>query len=165
MEEAPRRNATGQWIVLTEENKKELNDLLENAVKYEATLTSIGDIAEFFAYKMIDKIKPEPVPIDRAKAALKSLASTFDEKRQPLLNALEKIASINSDLTKIISELSSEKFSHRIERFHEIREKLEVHNRRLGALSERIETGKMLKLEEAKTAIMKGHRKDYFGSL
>ena len=161
-----KRNAAGQWISVTDEIKRELNELLESAIAYEPVVLAAADAADFFLAKMAEsKTKPEITTIEKAKATLKAVSSSYDEKKTQLEATLERVTAMNTAVKTTISELAPDKFSARIDKFQEIRHKLEAHITRIEKLMTAVEEQKRAKLEEAKAIIMKGHRADYFNKL
>jgi hypothetical protein len=156
-----KKNTAGQWLVLPEEKKKAISDFLEGAERYEGTLGLVGDTAEFY----VEKVKPEMVSVEGAKAALRSISDQFDEKKKIVSAALQKIEEKVSIMNGIISELDPDRFQHRIESIQVTIDKFKPHIERFNSLIIQIDERKKEELEKAKNTIMKGHRKFYFENL
>ena len=156
-----KKNANGQWLVLPEERKKAISDFLDATIRYEATLGFVGDTAEFY----VEKVKPDLISVDGAKAALRAIAEQFDEKKKMVVTALQKIDDKILAMKDIIAELDPDRFQHRIESIQAIIDTFNPHIERFNASIVQIDERKKLELENAKDAIMKQHRKFYFDNL
>jgi hypothetical protein len=164
-EQMKRNSITGRLLVLSDDKKKAISEFLEAAIDYEQTLRAIGDNADLFIAVQSEKIKLEPVPVEKAKAVLHSVSNQFEERKKPMIDAIAIIKEKIEILENMVQELDLEKFSHRIEHINETIGKFKPHVVRFESLTAQIEEQRKIKVAEAKEAILRFHRKDYFENL
>jgi len=157
MEELQKKKIT----VLSDDRKKAIVEHLDKMTGYDSVLRSLQESTMSFINRQVEKIKVEPVPVDRAKHSLKVLSDIFEEKKHPLNAAIERINKEISTMVAMISELDEDKFRHRIENMQVIIDKFKAHAEKMNELLETIDEERKKKLEEAKDIIVKGHRKNY----
>jgi hypothetical protein len=155
------KSENGKLLSLSEEKKKFIENYVEEITTYEKTLLPLEETATDFINGRANRIKQEPVHTNQAKFALKVISDLFEERKRPLKSAIERLEKEFVTMDEIISELDERKFIHRIEKINGLRSLLMPHFERINQYIQKIDQKKMEKLEEAKTVIMKGHRKEF----
>ena len=155
------KSENGKLLTLSEEKKKFIENYVDEITTYEKTLLPLEESATDFLNGRANRIKQEPVHTDQAKFALRVISDLFEDKKRPLNSAIERMEKEFATMDKIISELDERKFIHRIEKINGLRSLLMPHYERVNQFIQMIDQKKMQKLDEAKTVIMKGHRKEF----